>query len=117
MSNDEIMAMTSETYGDVAVARLEDELTSENTDRFRSIIEPPLDEGIRNFVVDLEKTEYLDNAGLEAFEDLMEKLERAGGQVKFSGMGPGCRKIFELTRLDRRVDIFDSLIDAVRSFQ
>ena len=111
------MAMTTETYGDVAVARLEDELTHENVDRFRTILEPPLEEGIRHLVVDLEKTEYLDNAGLEAMDDLIEKLEGIGGQVKFSGLGPGCRKIFELTRLDRRVDIFDSLIDAVRSFQ
>ena len=111
------MAITTETYGDVAVARLEDELTSDNAERFRGVLEAPLEDGLRNFVIDLEKTEYLDNAGLEAVQDLMEKLEGIGGQVKFSGLGPGCRKIFELTRLDRRVDIFDSLIDAVRSFQ
>ena len=111
------MAITTETYGDVAVARLEDELTHENVDRFRGIVESPFEDGTRQFVIDLEKTEYLDNAGLESIVDLMEKLEGMGGQVKFSGLGPGCRKIFELTRLDRRVDIFDSLIDAVRSFQ
>ena len=111
------MAMTTETYGDVAVARLEDELTHENAERFRAVLESPFEDGIRQFVIDLEKTEYLDNAGLEAVEDLIEKLEGMSGQVKFSGLGPGCRKIFELTRLDRRVDIFDSLIDAVRSFQ
>ena len=111
------MAITTETYGDVAVARLEDELTHDNADRFRAILEAPFEDGIRHFVVDLEKTEYLDNAGLEAISDLVERLEEKGGQAKFSGLGPGCRKIFELTRLDRRVDIFDSLIDAVRSFQ
>ena len=111
------MAITTETYGDVTVARLEDELTSDNAERFRYVLETPLEEGIRHFVIDLEKTEYLDNAGLEALDDLRGKLEDVGGQVKFSGLGPGCRKIFELTRLDRRVDIFDSLIDAVRSFQ
>ncbi|MBI3465457.1 MAG: STAS domain-containing protein [Planctomycetes bacterium] len=111
------MAMTTETYGDVTVARLEDELTGDNAERFRYVLETPLEEGIRHFVIDLEKTEYLDNLGLEALDDLRTKLEDAGGQVKFSGLGPGCRKIFELTRLDQRVDIFDSLIDAVRSFQ
>ena len=111
------MAITTETYGDVTVARLEDELTTDSAERFRYVLERPLEEGIRHFVVDLEKTEYLDNAGLEVLDDLRGKLEEVGGQVKFSGLGPGCRKIFELTRLDRRVDIFDSLIDAVRSFQ
>ncbi len=110
------MPITTETYGDVSVARLEDELTYDSVSRFETVVGQPMDEGIRNFVIDLEKTEYLDNAGLEAFDDLIVRLENSGGQVKFSGLGPTCRKIFELTRFDRRVDIFDSLIDAVRSF-
>jgi anti-anti-sigma factor len=110
------MPITSETYGDVSVTRLEDELTFDNVSRFESVVELPMEEGIRNFVIDLEKTEYLDNAGLEAFDDLINRLESNGGQVKFSGLGPNCRKIFEMTRFNRRVDLFDSLIDAVRSF-
>lgn len=110
------MPITAETYGDVAVTRLEDELTLDNVSRFEAVLEQPMEEGIRNFVIDLEKTEYLDNAGLEAFHDLIARLDNSGGEVKFSGLGPTCRKIFELTRFDRRVGIFDSLIDAVRSF-
>jgi len=111
------MPMATETYGDVAVARLEDELSCENVLRFEAILDQPMGEGIRNYVIDMEKTEYLDNAGLEAISDFSERLEESGGQLKFSGLGPGCRKIFELTRFDRRFDVFDSLIDAVRSFQ
>lgn len=110
------MPITTEQYGDVTVARLEDELTQENVSRFEAMLEQPLEEGIRNIVIDMEKTECLDNAGLEALDDLIRRLETAGGQLKTSGLGPTCRKIFELTRFDRRIDIFDSLLDAVRSF-
>ena len=111
------MPITSETYGEVAVIRLEDELTGDSVPRFQAVLDQPLGEGIRNFVLDMEKTEYLDNAGLEAIQDLITQLQPAAGQLKASGLGTGCRKIFQLTRLDRRVDLFDSLIDAVRSFQ
>ncbi len=110
------MAIASETYGDVAVARLEDELTADNVARFENILDQSVKEGVRNFVIDMEKTEYMDNAGLEAIDELSTRLENSGGQLKFSGLGPGCRKVFELTRFDRRFDLFDSLIDAVRSF-
>lgn len=110
------MAMGTETYGDVAVARLEDELTTDNVTRFEALLDQPIEEGVRNFVIDMEKTEYMDNAGLEAIDEFSIRLENTGGQLKFSGLGPGCRKIFELTRFDRRFDLFDSLIDAVRSF-
>lgn len=110
------MAVTTEIYGDVAFFRLEDELTGDTVGRFQAQVEESLAQGLRNFVIDLEKTEYLDNTGLEAFVDLMDQAERIGGQVKFSGMSSCCRKIFEITRLDRRVDIFETIIDAVRSF-
>lgn len=111
------MPIATETYGEVVVVRLDDELTGDNVVRFQNALEQPLEEGIRNFVMDMEKTEYLDNAGLEAIDDLIQDVGKTAGQVKFSGLGAGCRKIFEVTRLDRRVDVFDSLIDAVRSFQ
>lgn len=110
------MAVTTETYGDVSVVRLDDELTSENVTRFQATLEEPLADGVRCFVLDLEKTEYLDSAGLEAVDDLLTRVRDSGGQVKASGLGTGCRKIFELTRFDRRIDLYDSLIDAVRSF-
>lgn len=110
------MAIATETYGSVAVTRLDDELTQDNVPRFETVVEQILSDGIQQIVIDMEKTEYLDNAGLEAFDDLMARLESSGGQLKFSGLGPTCRKIFELTRFDRRTDVFESLIDAVRSF-
>ena len=47
------MPMATETYGDVAVARLEDELTTDNVSRFEAILEQPIEEGIRNFVIDM----------------------------------------------------------------
>jgi anti-anti-sigma factor len=111
------MALTTEVYGEVAVVRLEDELTADNVSRFHALTEGPLGDGIRNFVLDMEKTEYLDSAGLEAIVDLIDRVESLGGQLKCSGLGSCCRKVFEVTRLDRRIERFDSLIDAVRSFQ
>ncbi len=110
------MQITTEQYGDVIVVRLEDELTQENVSRFEAVLEHPQEDGTRNIVIDMEKTESLDNAGLEALDDLIRRLNACDGQLKMSGLGPTCRKIFELTRFDRRVDIFDSLLDAVRSF-
>lgn len=110
------MAIHTEVYGDVAVLRLDDELTSENVTRFRGVLDDSLRNKLRYFVLDLERTEYVDSAGLEAVDDLLARSRELGGQVKASGLGAGCRKIFELTRFDRRIDLFDNLIDAVRSF-
>jgi anti-anti-sigma factor len=111
------MPMVAEIYGEVAVARLEDELTEDNLGRFDAMVERPLEEGVHNVVIDMEKTEYIDNAGLESLENLRDRLEALGGHLKYSGLGLTCRKIFEMTRFDQRIEVFDNMLDAVRSFQ
>lgn len=39
------------------------------------------------------------------------------GDVKISTSNNANRKILEITRLDQHLEVFDSVIDAVRSFQ
>ena len=52
-----------------------------------------------------------------ALLDLQDRLRDAGGGVKICGLTETGRKVFEITRLDRRFEVFDSLIDAVGSFR
>ena len=111
------MPVDIERYGDVVVARLEDELVEDSVARLNAALAPPMDQGCRQFVIDFEKTELLDSAGLETLVGLSDKAREVGGSVKISGLSVSCRKVFEMTRFDRRFELFGSLIDAVKSFR
>jgi hypothetical protein len=46
-----------------------------------------------------------------------EALRALGGDLKIATTSTVNRKILEITRLDRRLDVFDSVIDAMKSYR
>jgi anti-anti-sigma regulatory factor len=67
-------------------------------------------------IVDLDGTENIDSSGLEAMLLAQEALRLLGGDLKVSTSNTFNRKILELTRLDQQFEVFDSVIDAVKSY-
>ena len=51
-----------------------------------------------------------------ALLDLRDELRQHGGNLKICNLSETGQKVFELTRLDDKLDTFDSMIDAVASF-
>ena len=108
------MKLPTEIFGDVVVVHTPEELSSDQRDGFESYIST-LER--KNVVLDLDDTETLDSDGLTALLDVQEKLRIKSGEVKIAATNPTNRKIFEITRLEQQLEVFDSVVDAVRSFR
>lgn len=111
------MQITTETFGDVVVVHTPDDLMEETSRLLTEAIEAQLRNGSCSIVLQMDRTDGYDSSGLTALLDLQDQARQAGGAVKISGLADPGRKIFELTRLDQRFDLFDSVIDAVASFR
>jgi len=107
------MNLPTEIFGDVIVVHTPEELSSDQADEFSDYI-PTLERS--NVVLDLDHTETLDSAGLTALVDAHDKLRADGGAAKIATTNVANRKILEITRLDQQLEVFDSVIDAVKSF-
>lgn len=108
------MNLPSEIFGSVIVVHTPEELASEQAEQFEKYL-PTLDRD--NVVLDVDNTEILDSAGLGALLNTQDTLRGRGGQLKISATNTTNRKILEITRLDRQIEVFQSVIDAVKSFQ
>ena len=111
------MKLTTETFGNVMVAHTPDDMTEETSSEFLDALERSIDEGHIHIIAQMDRTDAYDSAGLAALLDLQDQLRERGGNLKICGLADPGRKIFEITRLDRRFDLFESVIDAVASFQ
>jgi anti-sigma B factor antagonist len=106
------MNLPTEIFGDVIVVHTPEELGADQADAFEACVQT-LD---RNRVVlDLDGTELLDSKGLTALLNVQDYLRDHGGEAKIAITNPSNRKIFEITRLDQHLEIFESVIDAVKS--
>jgi anti-sigma B factor antagonist len=107
------MNLPTEIFGDVIVAHAPDELHDEVADRFERFI-TTLERN--KVVVDLDDVESIDSAGLTALLNGRMELRSADGDLKVMTRNHVNRKILEVTRLDEQLEVFDSVVDAVKSF-
>jgi anti-anti-sigma factor len=107
------MKLATEVFGEVVVAHTPEEVGEE---RAATLVDCLTSLGKSQVVVDLDGTESIDSAGLTALLDAQESLRRGGGDLKLAMSNAINRKIFEITRLDQQLEVFDSVIDAVKSF-
>ena len=67
-------------------------------------------------IVDLDGSETIDSGGLEVLLNAQEALRALSGDLKVATSNKANRKILEITRLDEQLEVFDTVIDAVKSF-
>jgi anti-anti-sigma factor len=107
------MNLATEIFGDVIVVHSPDELNGDNADSLAGYL-ASLE---RNQIVfDLDGTELITSAGLTGILDAQERLSELGGDVKVATGNRYNRKILEMTRLDQQLELYDNVIDAVKSY-
>jgi anti-sigma B factor antagonist len=107
------MKLPTEVFGDVVVVHTPEEVgtdTAANLEQFLTSQER------NNVIVDLDGSETIDSGGLEALLNAQEALRALHGDLKIATSNPANRKILEITRLDEQLEVFDTVIDAVKSF-
>ncbi len=108
-----MMELPTEIFGDVIVVHTPEELGDDNAESFEIFL-TSLER--KNIIVDLDGTENIDSAGLTSLVTSQELLREMEGDVKISTTNGVNRKILEITRLDQRLEVFESVIEAVKSF-
>jgi anti-sigma B factor antagonist len=107
------MHLPTEVFGDVLVVHAPDELNDEHAQQFCRFLNA---QERAKVVVDLDGVEALDSAGLTALLDAQDHCRAARGDLKLIAGNAVNRKILDITRLDEQLEVFESVIDAVKSF-
>jgi anti-anti-sigma factor len=107
------MKLPTEIFGNVVVVHAPEEVSDDNADNLVNYL-TSLERS--QVILDLDGTESFDSQGLAALLEARESLRETSGDLKISTANNTNQKILEITRLDQQLEVFDSVIDAVRSF-
>ncbi len=69
-----------------------------------------------NYVMDFSGVDFIDSSGLGAFVACLKSAIERGGNIKIANLQKKVRMVFEITRIHKICDIFDSLDAAVSSY-
>lgn len=108
------MNLPTEIFGDVVVVHTLEDLGADQAEGFVEFMHG-LDRN--NVVLDIDRTELLDSAGLNSILDVQDAMRERGGDIKISTTNESNRKILEMTRLDQQLEVFESVIDAVKTYR
>jgi len=101
---------------DVLVVELrEDNLDASNVREFKEAIQA-LIHGRTRVVLDMSGVKFVDSSGLGALISCLRLLNSQKGDFKLCSMSKTVRALFELMRMHRVFNIFDTREEAVRSF-
>lgn len=110
------MQFETERVGDVVVVRVQTEvLDAGNAKEFRTGISPILENDVK-IVFDMSQITFLDSSGCGTILSCLRQLNSAGGDLKMYGLQNAVRTLFELIRMHRIVEIFNTKEEAVKSF-
>lgn len=100
----------------VVVVVVEGDLDASSAPDLRAKFEELIGQEENQYVIDLAGVPFMDSSGIAALVNLFKRVRIGAGDVKLCGFQEQVRKIFELTRLNRVFDIFDTRAEAVASF-
>ncbi len=107
------MNLPTEIFGNVIVAHTPEDLGADQADALEGFL---VSLERTQIVIDLDGTETIDSAGLTALLDARDALRELQGDIRISATNTANRTILRITRLDEQLDVFDSVIDAVKSY-
>lgn len=111
------MQLTHDDRDTLTVLTLKGELSSDHTDRFRRAALERLEQKVRDFVLDLSKTDFVDSKGFETLLWLQQEAGERLGQIRLAGCQEHVLKAIEITRLSNRLACYGDVASAVSSLR
>jgi anti-sigma B factor antagonist len=67
-------------------------------------------------LVNLNGVSYVDSSGLATLVEMLKKTRSYGGKLRISNLEPKVKSLFEITKLEKLFEIFETAEEAVEGF-
>jgi anti-anti-sigma factor len=76
-----------------------------------------LQQGYRNFVIDLERVSFMDSASIGCLMDFYRKTKAAGGRIHLAAVQPRIETLLAIAKAKTLFSIYDNVEDAEAGFR
>ena len=110
------MKIKEEKLNDAVVCLIEDEINNNNSPPLRQFFNNIINRNDKKVLVDFSGVSDIDSSGLATLIEMFQRLKKIGGRLRFSNMDQRVKNIFEITKLHKVFEIFDTREAALRDF-
>lgn len=95
----------------------EDRLDANNSEELKVELRRFFEDGTKDLIIDLKEIHFIDSSGLGVLVSGYKNASILHGSLKLSNLQSQVKSMFELTRLHRVFDIFNTVDDALQSYR
>jgi anti-sigma B factor antagonist len=111
------MNLKTEANGKVMVVVVREErLDAHNSDELKVEMNRLFESGTKDLLVDLKEVRFIDSSGLGVLVSGYKNASTHQGSIKLCSLQTQVKSMFELTRLHRVFDIFQTVDEALESY-
>jgi len=107
------MHILKSEHNDRHVWRLEGVLNASNVAQLKEEMENIIKSDIPVVVLDVEHLTEIDSSGIGAIVSLLKRMRMKKGDVRLLRLRGGVKRLFELLRIDRSMEVFEDLEQAL----
>jgi anti-sigma B factor antagonist len=96
-----------------SIVDIEGDVTADSEDALMEAYQRASGEGTRSILLNFSRLEYLNSGGIGLLVTLLVRVNRQGQRLLAFGLSEHYREIFELTRLDEAVGIYEAEQEAL----
>lgn len=111
------MNLKTESNGAVMVVTVREErLDAHNSDELKVEMNRLFESGTKDLLVDLKEVRFIDSSGLGVLVSGYKNASTHQGSIKLCSLQTQVKSMFELTRLHRVFDIYQTVDEALESY-
>jgi anti-sigma B factor antagonist len=111
------MNLKTESNGSVNILTVREErLDAHNSDELKQEMNRLFENGTKNLLVDLKEVRFIDSSGLGVLVSGFKNASTRQGSIKLCSLQTQVKSMFELTRLHRVFDIYQTVDEALESY-
>lgn len=111
------MKIDIQPHGSVTVLVPHGPLTTDQVDVFHGKLKSAIDQRQGRVVIDLRDVSYFDSRGIETLLELCGERRTVVQRPTLAQLGETCRETLDLTNVLARLDVFDTVENAIRSYK
>ena len=106
----------TKNQGDVAIVEIEGEVDLYSSPNLRSVLLDLTKSKNSAILVNLLNVKYMDSSGVATLVEALQQVGKYGGKLKIANLRNSVKDVFELSRLDKVFDIYESVEAAAEAF-
>jgi len=110
------MNINEEKKDGIIICNISGEININTSPQLRKSFEAYGEANAAKIVVDFSQVSYIDSSGLATFIELLQRLKKGGGTFRICSMSQKVKNIFEVTKLHKLFEIFDTREAALSNF-